>query len=101
MIVKIEDSPLQHKRFRVWMDNGKSYDFGLKGGKTYIDHNDMKKRVAYLARHMANETEKKLIENLVPSPSLFSAYLLWGKYPTLQENAYFLNQLWRKKHSSF
>ena len=99
MIIKIESSPLPTKRFRVFMDNGKYYDFGLKGGSTYIDHHDMTKRLNYLKRHLANETENTLIKNLVPSPSLFSAYLLWGKYTTLEQNIHFLNSLWEKKHS--
>jgi hypothetical protein len=38
------------------------------------------KRDAYWDRHYANATEKKLIDNLVPLPALFSAYLLWEKY---------------------
>jgi len=98
MITKVESSPLPNKRFRVFMDNGKSYDFGLKSGSTYIDHHDMTKRLNYLKRHLANETENTLIKNLVPSPSLFSAYLLWGKYTTLEQNVHFLNSLWEKKH---
>ena len=98
MIIKIESSPISHKRFRVFMDNGKYYDFGLKGGSTYINHHDMTKRLNYLKRHLANETENTLIKNLVPSPSLFSAYLLWGKYTTLEQNIHFLNELWKKKH---
>ena len=43
MIVKIQDSPIQYKRYRVWMDDGKHYDFGLDGGDTYIDHHDVLK----------------------------------------------------------
>ena len=99
MIVKIEHSPLINKRYRVFMDNGKTYDFGLRGAETYIDHFDMTKRDNYLKRHMANPIENRLISNLVPSPSLFSAYLLWGKYKTLGENIRFLNELWKKKHN--
>lgn len=98
MIVRIEESPKEFKRYRVIMDNGRTYDFGLRDGSTYLDHKDKKKRYNYLARHMANETEKKLITNLVPSASLFSALLLWGPYTSLRKNAEFLNGLWEKKH---
>lgn len=96
MIVKIEKSPIAHKRYRVYMDTGKHYDFGLDTGSTYIDHKDLTKRENYRKRHLANATEKKLNENLIPSPSLFSMALLWGKYPDLNKNVAYLNSLWRK-----
>jgi hypothetical protein len=92
-IIKIEASPLKNKRYRVYLDNGLNYDFGLKNGSTYIDHKDAIKRTNYLKRHMANKIESKLIKNLVPSPSLFSAYLLWGKSTNLKDNIDYLNNL--------
>ena len=95
-IIKIEESPKEFKRFRVTLDDGKHYDFGLKGGNTYIDHHDKIKRQNYLIRHMANETEKRKILNLIPSPSLFSALLLWGEYTSLEKNIHFLNNKWNK-----
>ena len=98
MIVKIIKSPIKHKRYRVFMDSGKYFDFGLDTGSTYIDHHDKAKRRNYLLRHLANPIENKLISNLVPSPSLFSAYLLWGKYNDLMKNIKYLNQLWYLKH---
>ena len=114
MIVSIQESPLKNKRFRVTMDDGKSYDFGLKRrsptgcrrhsrgsaqyGETYIDHQDKKKRLNYWARHCANDTERRLIDNLVPSPALFSAYLLWGDTPDIQKNIRSLNREWAKRH---
>lgn len=98
MIVKIEKSPKEHKRFRVTMDNGKTYDFGLDVGNTYLDHGDKIKRYNYLQRHLANKTEEQLILNLVPSPSLFSALILWGPYVTMEQNVNFLNTLWEYKH---
>jgi len=35
-------------------------------------------RANYWKRHLANRTEDERITNLVPSPALFSAMLLWG-----------------------
>ena len=35
-IIKLEDSQLKSKRFRIYLDNNKHYDFGLKTGETYI-----------------------------------------------------------------
>lgn len=100
MIVKITNSPKQYKRYRVFLDNDTHYDFGLKNGSTYIDHKDKVKRENYLKRHLANKTENDLIKNLVPSPSLFSAYLLWGPSTDLQTNINELNKLFKQKHSN-
>ena len=30
-------SPRKNKRYRVYMNDGKHHDFGLEGGKTYLD----------------------------------------------------------------
>ena len=98
MIIKIEKSPVAMKRFRATMDNGKTYDFGFYGGRTYIDGRSLIERKNYRTRHLANATEKTLIKNLVPSPALFSYYLLWGPTTNLQENLKYLNGLWKKKY---
>lgn len=99
MIIEIQRSPVKNKRFRITMDNGKHYDFGYLHGSTYIDHHDDSKRLAYLRRHMANKTERELIEKLVPSPALFAAYVLWGPYKTLFKNIMNLNNMWHQKHA--
>jgi hypothetical protein len=99
MIINITNSPKKNKRFRVYMDNGKHYDFGLDTGSTYIDHHDKSKRMAYISRHLGNLSEKRLIDNLVPSPSLFSMVLLWGPYNNIEDNIRYLNQLWQALHS--
>lgn len=98
MIEKIERSPKKHKRFRVTMDNGKTYDFGLDTGSTYIDHHDKIKRANYWKRHLANETEHKLFVNLVPSASILSLCILWGPSTSLEENIKILNDLWQGKY---
>jgi hypothetical protein len=98
MIIDIKKSPVKYKRYRVLMNNGKHYDFGLKNGSTYIDHKDKRKRENYIRRHYANPIEKRLIDNLVPSPAIFSLYLLWGKYTDLNDNINHLNNMWKIKH---
>jgi hypothetical protein len=40
MITKIENSTKSNKRFKIAMDNGKTFDFGYKNGRTYLDHHD-------------------------------------------------------------
>lgn len=99
MIIKVEASPIKTKRFRATMDNGKYFDFGFDRARTYIDHKDKTLKMNYLKRHLGNPIEKQLITNLTPSPALFSAYLLWGKYTDLQKNINHLNNLWKKKHN--
>ena len=99
MIVSISKSKVKNKRFCITMNDGKKYNFGLDTGSTYIDHHDKQIREAYRARHYSNDTEKKLIDNLVPSPSLFSYYILWGPSTSIEANVKHLNALWKKKHT--
>ena len=94
-IESLEKSTRVNKKYVVKMSDGKEYHFGLKGSVTYIDGASKEKRDAFLARHMNNPLEKKLIENLVPSPALFSVYLLWNT-PSLEKNVKILNRLLSK-----
>jgi hypothetical protein len=101
MILEVVSSPLPFKRYRATVKTArgiKTYDFGLKGGHTYIDGASDQQRTNYMLRHRGNSVEEQLIDHLVPSPSLLSAYLLWGKYRTLKQNIIRLNALWKKKH---
>ena len=94
-IESLEKSTRVNKKYVATMSDGKEYHFGLKGSVTYIDGASKKKRDAFLARHMNNPLEKKLIENIVPSPALFSVYLLWNT-PSLEKNVKILNRLLSK-----
>lgn len=96
-IIDIVDSPKKDKRFRVLMSDGKNIDFGLKDGQTFLDHKDIDKRNAYIARHFANKIEKHLISNLIPSPSVMSAFLLWNT-SDLEKNIKILNKLFKEKY---
>jgi len=103
MITDIRPSPLKTKRFRATIleHNGKEnkIDFGFKNGVTYIDNmRTSQERRNYLARHLGNKTEQKLIDNLIPSPSLLSAYLLWGPTKSLEKNVNELNKLFKEKY---
>jgi hypothetical protein len=100
IVVDIEPSNKKYKRFCLTMNDGKKFDFGLKDGSTYIDHEDKIKRKNYWSRHLANSTENKRINNLVPSASLFSAYLLWGPYTDLEKNVANLNNLWKQGNNN-
>jgi len=94
-ILNISDSPLKTKRFRVYLDDGKHYDFGLKTGSTYIDHKNKIKRHNYQVRHYNSKREQPYLENLIPSPALFSYYLLWGESTSIKKNIQILNRLLR------
>lgn len=99
-ISKIIESPKLTKRYRVIMDTGEHFDFGLDGGSTYLDHKNKDKREAYWKRHFANPTEHHLILNITPSPALFSAMLLWGESTSLRENMNILNKLLIEKYNT-
>jgi hypothetical protein len=94
-IKSIRASPKRNKRFRVTLENGDKYDFGLLNPVhgTYIDHGDKELRYRYWARHYGNARERFLIDNLRPSPSLYSAYILWGMSKSIQKNIRELNKL--------
>jgi hypothetical protein len=94
-IESIEKSNRKDKKYVVLMSDGKSYHFGLKNSITYVEGATKQKRDAFLARHLNNPLEKNLIENVIPSPALFSVYLLWDT-PSLDENIKKLNRLFSK-----
>lgn len=94
-IINLIPSTRKHKRFEVILSNNKSYHFGLDTAKTYIDGASKQKRDSFLARHLNNPLEKKLIYNLIPSPALFATALLWNT-PSLEDNINILNNLLEK-----
>jgi hypothetical protein len=55
-------------------DRRKRTHFGFKGGSTYIDHKDDKKKDAYIARHKVNENW-----NDPTSAGALARYILWNK----------------------
>jgi hypothetical protein len=96
IIKKLESSNVKNKRYKIIMNDGKIFNFGLKGGSTYIDHHNLNLKTAYQKRHLGNITENHLIKNLIPSPSLFSYYILWGPHTSVNQNIKYLNNLWNK-----
>jgi hypothetical protein len=99
-IIKMDRSNKLGKRFKVILDNGEEYNFGQEFSDgthpiTYIDGASKDKRDNYIKRHLGNKTENQLINNLVPSPSLFSMYLLWNTN-SLENNIKILNGMFKK-----
>jgi len=80
------------KRF-VAVINSKKIYFGQPNAYTYIDGADDTTRDNYRKRHYANKIEKYRIDNLIPSPSLLSWYILWGDSPDIKKNINYLNRL--------
>ena len=97
-IVEIHESKKPSKRFCVTLDDGRTFDFGLKTGSTYVDHHDSRLRANYFKRHLANQSEHELITNLIPSRATLAAFLLWGSSTDLNKNVRELNRLWEKKY---
>jgi hypothetical protein len=99
MIVEHGKSSKSNKRFYVKLDNGAIFDYGYrntetgKTAKTYIDGATEKQRTNYWKRHIGNKRERYLIENLIPSPALFSAVLLWGPSSDFYKNIDLLDEL--------
>ena len=71
------ESEVRGKRFFV-VYNGKKINFGLKGGSTYIDHGDNKKRDAWRARHGKIKLKTgEYAYKIKAQPEYWSWHLLW------------------------
>ena len=76
----------------------KKYQFGQPNGLTYINGASNQVKDNYWKRHLANKTEYYRISNLIPSPALFSAYILWNT-PNIIKNIEILNKMFKEKYS--
>lgn len=57
---------------------GKRINFGLKGGSTFFDHGDEKKRQAWLARHTKIRLKDgRLAHKVKTQASFWSKAILW------------------------
>jgi hypothetical protein len=100
LVERIEPSNRKGKRYMAIMTNGDRVHFGQDNGETFIDHHDKDKRKAFHARYYGNKRTKELIDSYTISPALMSMFLLWGMYPSIQENMKYLNSELEKKHHS-
>ncbi len=76
----LKKSNRKGKRFVIIMEDMKHH-FGSDVGKTYIDHGDLKKKEAWIARHKNDKGY-----NNKHSGIYYSRHLLWGKSKSLKEN---------------
>ena len=79
-LLEVKPSTQKNKKYMAVFDDGTTTHFGLKGSSTYIDHNDEKKKDAYIARHKVNENW-----NDPKSAGALARYILWNK-KTLKES---------------
>ena len=93
-IIEVEEQEGKPKRFKLIMSEYgklKTYQFGQPNGTTFIDGATKQVRDNYRKRHLANKTEYHRITNLIPSPALFSYYILWGDSQNIIQNIEKLN----------
>jgi len=70
-------SKVANKRFYV-IYNDKKINFGLKGGKTFIDHGDENIKRAWKARHSKiQNNEGQFVIYLKTSADYWSSNILW------------------------
>jgi hypothetical protein len=76
----LKKSNRKGKRFVIIMEDMKHH-FGSDVGKTYIDHGNLKKKEAWIARHKNDKGY-----NNQHSGIFYSKNLLWGDSKSLKEN---------------
>lgn len=83
---ELYNSERKTKRFKILTPDNKWIHFGLKGGSTFIDHKDKKKKEAYIARHSKIKLKDgSLAVNKILSSAWLSLNILWNK-PTLKQS---------------
>lgn len=90
--VYMKDSERKNKRYlaRFEVEAGKYKDvhFGARGGQTYTDHQDDKKKAGWIKRHSKMKMQDTIGEEMWKtnpmSPSTLSRYILW-EMPDLDE----------------
>ncbi len=97
MITRVVKSTRKGKKLTAILSDGQQIHFGSDVSQTYTEGASKEKRDAYMRRHMANAVEKHHIENLVMSPALLSAYVLWNT-PDMAQNIKILNKKLRSKN---
>ena len=80
MIIDIQPSTRENKKFMAIFKNGKKVHFGQKGSNTYLDHKDKDKRDAYRKRHAKDLNTKDPYR-----PGYLAYWLLWGDATNLKD----------------
>jgi len=82
--ISLKPSTKKDKKYEIKFSNpDKTFNFGSRNSKTYLDHNDKNIRQNYINRHRVNENWNDI------NPGSLSLYLLWGPTNNLETNLYF------------
>jgi hypothetical protein len=76
--MRLVDSPLKGKKWRMIFEDGTHTDFGATGYQSYPDHKDPVRKELYLDRHRNNENW-----NDPKSAGALSRWILWN-LPTIE-----------------
>jgi len=76
--MRLVDSPIKGKKFRMIFDDSTHTDFGATGYQSYPDHKDPVRKELYLDRHRNNENW-----NDPKSAGALSRWILWN-LPTIE-----------------
>jgi len=76
--MRLVDSPLKGKKWRMIFEDGTHTDFGATGYQSYPDHRDPVRKELYLDRHRNNENW-----NDPKSAGALSRWILWN-LPTIE-----------------
>jgi hypothetical protein len=83
----LNKSDRKGKRFALKTPEGKTLHFGSDVGRTFIDHGDMRKKLAWIARH---KNDKGFND---PNAGIYySRHLLWGEHDNIFANIKSLNK---------
>jgi hypothetical protein len=94
MNIVLQKSPLENKRFRVYINN-KQIDFGSSSYSNYTMHNDDKRKQLYINRHQKREDWTNPY-----TAGFWSRWLLWNK-PTIEESIKDINKMLGTKQIYF
>lgn len=83
-LVRVEDSPIDGKKWRAFFRDGdkiKHTDFGASGYEDYTQHHDKERRRLYRERH-----QKDLQTGDPTRAGFLSYYILWGDSTDMRTN---------------
>jgi hypothetical protein len=89
------ESPNPKKKWRVEFPDSTHVDFGASGYKDFTQHNDLKRKEAYISRHRSREIWT--LEG-VHTAGFWSRWVLWNQ-PTIDESIKDINKRFKEEHS--
>jgi hypothetical protein len=78
-LIKLVDSPIQEKKYRVYLevdDKERHVDFGAAGYEDYTKHKEEARKALYLGRHKPREDWTK---SGILTAGFWSRWILWNQ----------------------